>query len=148
MRASGDISAFIDAHGDDAVQRVLDHRRKKRGRPIGAAKWDSFALMRLWVTVQFEAYVWRRLHSRPNARQQAKIYSAIEAAFSTNRRRIAFLEGINPVSKDILTLTRGSVARRFYEADNLMQEWKRDGDKRYAIYIDTLSKVVQAFERD
>ena len=29
-----------------------------------------------------------------------------------------------------------------------MQEWKRDGDKRYAIYIDTLSKVVQAFERD
>jgi len=59
-----------------------------------------------------------------------------------------FLKELTPCQKNILTLTRGSVARRFYEADNLMQEWKRDGDKRYAIYIDTLSKVVQAFERD
>src|SRR6516165_300762 len=122
MRACANISAFIDAHGDDAVRRVLENRRKKRGRPIGPAKWDYRALGCLWVMVHVRAHILRRLERTYTDNQISP-----ERQFSYQRRCPLTGERLKLVTLLKKQKNWRSILRRFYEADDLMKEWKREG---------------------
>jgi hypothetical protein len=126
------ITSAWGKHGITALQAEIDRQaRGEKGRP---RKWTDDRLLHLWIVVKVWVGIWQKKNNvQPSSRH---IDPALKAVFANKRQRAAFLECIEPGRPDLdtalLDLTVKTTRNHYYEANRLMKEWKKAGDKRYA----------------